>query len=151
MDERILKIPTPERCEIFAENALAKNRPELALEARQRAIQLRAEIGAEKYGAETDVEKECLQVVYAYEQVLSANRGKSIRASRTWQMFKRHGIIDAVEKAVNRKQDPTGYLALVEIGMEEYTFEAVIVKYPKSFTPDVVDISNRRLAERKAL
>ena len=148
MDARILKISTPEECEIFAENALAKNRPELALEARQRAIQLRAEI---KYGAETDVEKECLQVVYAYERVLSANRGRSIRAARTWQMFKRHGIINAVEKAVNRKQDPTGYRALVEIGMEEYTFEAVIVKYPESFTQNAIDISNRRLAEREAL
>lgn len=98
MDERVKKIKTPEECEVFAKNALERNRPDLASEAKRRAVELRAEL----YGAKSEAENEALQAIYAYEEVLTKKNGKRTKASRTWQMIKRHGIIEAVERAVNQ-------------------------------------------------
>ena len=50
MDERVKNIKTPEKCEIFAKNCIARGRHDLAAQARQRAVQLKAEA----YGAKSD-------------------------------------------------------------------------------------------------
>ncbi len=143
MDERIKKIDTPEKCETFAKNAIVQGRNDLAKRARERAVQLRAEA----YGAETDAEREALEAVFAYEEVLTQNNGKKTKASRTWQMIKRHGIIGAVERAVNRPTETQGYTALIEMGLEAYAFEAVILRYPDVFSNEAVNISQQRVAQ----
>jgi hypothetical protein len=66
MDKRIEKLKTPEQCIKFARNATERNRPDLAVQAGRRAVQLLA--GA--LGAESEAEKQALQAVYAYEEVL---------------------------------------------------------------------------------
>jgi hypothetical protein len=134
IDERVLRLDTPEKCEAFARNALDRSRPDLAQQAKLRAVELRAE----SFGSGSSVEKEALQAVYAYEEVLSAKNGKRTRASGTWQMIKRHGILGAVERAVNRSTDPQGYTALVEMGMEDLAFEAVILRHPQSFSEEAI-------------
>lgn len=85
--------------------------------------------------------------MYAYERVLSLKRGKKVRASRTWQMIERHGIIGAVERAVNRPAETTGYTALVEMGMQDLAFEAVVIRHPKLFSDAAVARSQERLRE----
>ena len=137
MDERIKNLDTPKKCEIFANNALTAGREDLAKQARARAIQLKAEA----YGAETSAEKEAIEAVYAYEEVLSANNGKKTRASRTWPMIQKYGIINTVERAVNRKAETKGYTALLEMGLEAYAFEAIILRYPELFSESAVEIS----------
>jgi hypothetical protein len=145
MDKHIEKLKTPEQCVIFARNATDKNRPDLAEQARRRAVQLRADA----LGAESETEKEALQAVYAYEEVLTKKNGKKTRASRTWQMIDRHGIIKAVERAVNRNAETQGYTALVEMGLEEFAFEAVILRHPDLFSKEAVLRSRARLSEWK--
>jgi len=145
MDERVKKIKTPEGCEIFARNALERNRPDLAAETKRRAVELRAGL----YGAKSEAENEAIQAVYAYEEVLTKKNGKKTTASRTWQMIKRHGIIEAVERAVNRRNEAQGYTALVEMGLEDFAFEAVILRHPKLFSDDAVARSKERLSEWK--
>ena len=142
MDERVRKLKTPEQCEIFARNALNRDRPDLASEARLRAVELRAD----SHGAKSEAEKDAIQAVYAYEEVLSQKNGKKTRASRTWQMIKRHGIIEAVERAVNRSAETQGYTSLVEMGLEKFAFEAVILRYPKVFSEAAVQRSKERLS-----
>jgi hypothetical protein len=143
-DSIITKLATPEECLSFEKNALLRNRPDLAKEARRRAIQLRAE----KYGAKTDAEKECLEAVYAYERVLTDKNGKTTRANRTWQMIKRHGIIPAVERAVSRPVETAGYTALVEKGLEDFAFEAVILRHPQHFSQEAITRSRERVNEQ---
>jgi hypothetical protein len=143
MDERIQRLDTLKKCENFARNAMDKGRPDLAKEAKQRAVQLRAE----EHGAESTAEKEALEAVYAYEDLLTKKNGRTTRASRTWQMIKRHGIIEAVERAVKRDAVTQGYTMLVEMGLEEHAFEAVILRHPEVFSQEAVDISRERLAE----
>jgi len=62
-------------------------------------------------------------------------------------MIKRHGIIGAAERAVDRKIEPAGYKLLVEMGMHDLTFEAVIVRYPDKFNQVVVSRAKSRLKE----
>ena len=143
MDEMVKRIKTPEKCDIFIKNALAKNNKDLANQARLRAVQLRAE----EYGAKTIAEKEALEAVYAYETVLSEKNGKKTRASRTWQMIKRRGIIDAVERAVNRTVETQGYRALIEMGLEDFAFESVILRNPEAFSKSAIEISKKRISE----
>jgi hypothetical protein len=141
MNDIVSKLKTPEECAIFEKNVTERGHPDLALAARKRAIELRAQA----HGATTDAERECLEAVYAYERVLSATRGKNIRASRTWPMIKRHGIIGAVERVVSRKSDASGYRALLEMGLEEYAFEVVVLRYRALFSPEAVQRSQARI------
>ena len=142
MDERISRLTTPEECEQVALNVETRL-PELAREARRRAVELRAAA----HGATSEAEREALEAVYAYEKVLSVKKGKNVRASRTWQMIKRHGIIIAVERAVNRQQETAGFKALVDMGMQDFAFEAVVCRHPSVFSPEALKRSQDRLKE----
>jgi len=146
MDERVQRIKTAEQCEIFARNAEKKGRPDLAREAKVRAVELRAL----EYGSKSEAENEAIQAVYAYEEVLSKKNGKRTRASRTWQMIKRHGIIESVERAVNRESVTQGYTLLAEMGLENFAFEAVILRHPELFSDEAIAKSKQRLSEWKS-
>jgi hypothetical protein len=141
-DERIVSLLMPEECERFAINVETRGKHDLARLARRRAVELRANA----HGAESVAEREALEAVYAYERVLSARAGRKRRATRTWQMIARHGIIKAVELAVSRPKDPRGYTALVEMGMEDMAFEAVVLRHPETFSAEAVERSKERLA-----
>src|SRR5678816_1983250 len=104
MDERVARLTTVAECQQFAKNATERGFPDLAEQCRRRGVQLRAE----KHGASTLAERECLEAIYAYEEVLSQHKGKRVMASRTWQMIKRHGILAAVERIVSRPEDASG-------------------------------------------
>lgn len=143
MDERVQKLKTPKDCDSFARNARKLGRPDLALEARQRGVELRAAA----YGATSAAEKECLEAIYAYEEILSDRHGRRIRASRTWQMIKRRGIIAAIEQAVDRPDGTAGFTALKEVGLDNYAFEAVILRHPQLFSESAVERSRTRMAQ----
>lgn len=142
MDERIRQLKTPEECEQLALNVQTKY-PDLALEARRRAVELRAIA----HGGKSAVEIELLQALYAYEAVLTKKNNRKTRASRTWQMFDRHGIISGAERAVNRPVEAMGYKLLVDMGMQDLTFEAVIVRHPADFVSETVALAKARLEE----
>jgi hypothetical protein len=108
---------------------------------RRRYIQLRA-TGRQP---QTPAERESYEAVYAYEEALSSQKGRTIRAGRKWLMIKEHGIIGAVERIVTRRKETEGYRVLVEMGMEDMAFEAVVLRHPESFSPEAVAASNDRL------
>jgi hypothetical protein len=68
---------------------------------------------------------------------------------RTWQMVKRHGIIGAVERTVSRETETVGYTALLEAGLEDYAFEAVVVRYRELFSSEAVRHSQARVRDWK--
>ena len=142
MDERVTRLKTPEDCEQFALN-VAESHPELAWQAHRRAVELRAEA----VGGKNEAELEALQAVYAYEKVRSQMKGRTVRATRTWQMIKRHGIITAVERAVDRKQATEGYKTLAAMGMRDLAFEAVVCRHPDVFSPAALKSSQERLQQ----
>ena len=146
-DDRVAKLKTADECAVFAKNVSERGRPDLALAARKRAVQLRAE----KFGATTEAERECIEAIYAYEEVLSAKAGRRQPASRTWQMIKRQGVIEAVERVVKRKTDAAGYTALIEMGLEELAFEAVVLRHSSAFSAEAVVRSKERLCEHNSI
>lgn len=145
MNELVAKLKTPEECAIFAKNVTERGRPDLALAARKRAVHLRAE----SFGADSQVIRECIEAIFAYEEVLSTKAGRRQPATRTWQMIKRLGVIEAVERVVKRKVDAMGYTALVEMGLEEHAFEAVILRHQTEFSDEAIIRSKERLSEQK--
>jgi hypothetical protein len=140
MNEIIRILKSPEECQ-----QLEKIFTDLARQARRRAVELRAIA----YGYESAVEKELLEVLYAYEEVLSKKNNRRTHASRTWQMVNRYGIIEAATRAVNRPAEAMGYKLLIEMGLHDLTFEAVIVRYPEAFSKEIVNLARKRLEELK--
>ena len=140
--EILANLETPEECEQFGINVAAKY-PELALQATRRAVQLRA-LGK---GANSVIEREALEAVFAYETVLSNSRRKKVRATRTWQMIERHGIVGAMERAVNRADDAAGFKLLEKMGLTGLSFEEVVLRHPDSFSPAAVARCKERLLE----
>lgn len=143
MDDRVKRLKTPKECEVFASNATERGHPELATEARQRAIELRAAAS----GATSDAERECLEAIYAYEEILFSKHGKRVKASRTWQMIKRRGILAAIEQAVDRSEGTAAFNALKQAGLEAFAFEAVILRHPSLFSEGAVERSRERMAQ----
>jgi len=141
MNDLIDKLKTPEACERFAKNAEDHGKPELARSAIQRAVELKAS----KYGSQSQAETECLQAIYAYERILTAKNDRTTRASRTWQMIDRLGIIPAVDRLVSKPQETVGFASLHEMGLEKYAFEAVVLRYPELFSDGAIERSKSRL------
>lgn len=142
MDPRISRLKTVPECEAFARNAEERNAPDLANQARKRAVQIRAE----SYGATMSVELDCIHAIFAYESIMSRRNGRTFRANRTHQMIKRRGIIPAVEHIVAKADASTGYAVLKDGGMQEYAFESVVLRHPDSFSVEAIEASRARLA-----
>jgi len=110
MDERVARLKTTNDCEIFARNARRLNRPDLALEAERRAI----EILAQRHESAGEAERLAIQAIYAYEHILSEKNGR-------------------------RK----------EKGMQDLSFEAIVLRYLDSFSSEAVSHAEARLTRYK--
>ena len=141
MQDRVHKPTTPEGCEQLAINAADRGNATLARAARRWAIERRAE----SHGATDVVEREALEAVYAYEKVLTIKRGRKVRASGTWLMIKKAGLLAAIEQVVARADDTMAYPTLAEMGLQEMAFESVVVRHRESFSPVAVARSEERL------
>jgi len=143
MDYRVERLRTPAECEIFVKNAIAGERPDLALEARRKAVDMQAAT----HVTSSPVEAEAFAALYAYEALLTRKNGKRTRASKTWVVVRSHGIIEAIQRAVRRAPDATAFVALRELGLDDLSFEALVVRHEASFDEATVRISKARLAE----
>jgi len=126
MHELVLRIKDPDLCYVFARNARRKGHPELAMQAFRRAVDLRAE----QHTAACEVERSALRAIYAYEEVLSFNKGKRTRATGTWQLVNRYGVLPALLKRLHSRDNDEVLPTLQAMGMEDYSFSAVCAAYP---------------------
>lgn len=60
-------------------------------------------------------------------------------------MIERHGIIHAVERAVNRTEETPGYKALADMGMLDYAFESVVLRHPDLFSIETIERAKTRV------
>ena len=143
-DEKIIKLvghlKTPEDCEQVALNVEAKQ-PAFAIAARRKAI----EIKASTHKATTEAEEHSFQAVYAYERRMTLERGRKTRATRQWKMVTKLGIIEAMESIVKNPTASAGYQALVKMGMQDMSFEAVVLRHPDVFSAEAVEQSKQSL------
>ena len=76
---------------------------------------------------------------------LFKKHGRRIRASRTWSLIERRGIIPAVEHVVTQTRETAGYRALLAEGMQNMAFEAVVLRHQELFSKEAVEVSGNRL------
>jgi len=144
MDPKVERLKTPDECRAFIENARLRGFDELAKEAYRRIIALRTQ----SYGPKNEIERQCVEAIYAYEEALSARSSRRITASKTWQAAKQYGIFVAVDKAAGRPEDPEIYPMLVALGLQQFAYENVVVQYPDEFGFEAVQQSRARVAKR---
>jgi len=156
MDNRIAGLDTEEKCEAFEKNALRLDRPDLAQECRVRVVEIKREDhDLSDYAREdTDIpeaaQEDGLRAACAYESTLINKNGRKKRATATWNMFKKHGIIGGVERAVQRDKAPEHLQNLASRGLEEHAFENVVLRHPELFSKDAVKLSEKRVAKLQA-
>ncbi len=121
MHELVMRIREPEKCYVFAENAVRRGHADLAIQAYRRAVDLRAEA----HEVESEAELMALKAFYAYEEALSYGERKRKRATGTWQMVNKIGILPTLEKRLQAKGVAELKPKLKELNMEDYSFEAV--------------------------
>ena len=133
MHELVTRIRKPELCYVFAKNATSRGHPELAVQAYRRAVDLRAEQHRAASGSGSDAEEAALRSIYAYEEALSFTKGKRTRATGTWQLVSKHGVFPALSKRVGARGVEDVKPVLKELGMEDYSFDAVREAFPDEF------------------
>ena len=142
-------LKTSEDCEKFARNLDRLGKPDIANNARLKGVKLRVVEKTNCYikdnGNISAVERDTLIAIYAYEETLRKKYGKAQRAQRTWNAIKNNGIVSAAESAVKKQEDRVGYIALAEIGLEDLSFESVVLKYPDDFSEKAVSAAKSRL------
>ncbi len=146
MDPRIEKLKTPEECEALIENARARGRDDLVKEARQRIVALRTDA----YGPQSPLERQCIEAIYAHEEVLRARHSRRIAATRIWQDVKKLGPFSAVDRAIGRTADEWIHEMRVALGLEAFAFEAIVLQHAAEFSFEAVEQSKARVARRRS-
>ena len=129
----------PKKLRQIASNAASEN-PDIERAARLRLYKV---LPSEEPGT---LEYDVWQSIHALEDVLSVERDKTMRLSRTRQKITRDGELKTVVDLVLGNQSQ-GFDMLVERNMPELSFEAVALKHAGAFEPHVLDAARRRLEE----
>ncbi len=98
----------------------------------------------------SDPVRESILAILAYEETLRVKHGRQQRAAYTWRMMEEHGVIKAVERVVTRTAVTQGYMALIDLGLADFSFESVVTRYPDTFSREAVKNSKARLSELEA-
>jgi len=78
--------------------------------------------------------------------MLAHRNGRKTRATRTWQDIRNLGIIAAITRVVSRPAQTDNRVALRELGLEDLTFEAFVLRHEDSFSPAAVQAAKDRTA-----
>ena len=144
MTERILqqieRCSDPKLLRQWASNAAKQGATEIELAARRRlyAVMPSAQPGT--------LEFDVWQSIYALEDALTSERGKTTRLSRTRQKIGRDGEQRTVADLVMGKPSE-GFRMLIDRGLPELTFEALAIKHEKVFGSLIAATARERLAE----
>ena len=124
----------------LAKNADEKGVSELAKAAR---LKLYSILPGEQSGT---IEFAVWQSIFALEDVLKSERGKTILLSRTRQKIGRQGVVVCVADLVQGASSD-GFRMLLERDMLSLSFEAIALQFPDLFEERVLDAARARLAE----
>lgn len=91
------------------------------------------------------VEHDFWRSIHSLEQVLTDERGKTIRLARTRQKLARVGVMQTLRDFALSKAPTQGFEMLIDRGMPELTGEAVVLRHRKLFEPEVVAAARFRL------
>ena len=121
MHELVLRIKKPELCYVFADNASKRGHDDPAIQAFRRAVDLRADEHADV----TEAERQALKAIYAYEEAMSYGQRRRKRATGTWQLVNKHGILPTLARRAGSKAAEEAQETLKLLKMEDYSFDAI--------------------------
>ncbi len=145
MEERIARLKTSQDARKLAKNAQRLGHPELELQALRRASELKAI----EDGYISPAQQAIAIALYAYEEQQSQLNGRKFHAHRTRQMLKKYGALTAAERMVLHRRPSKGFEVLEEAGLQELSFEAIVVRFPDEFTAAAVEAAHARLEGRQ--
>ena len=91
------------------------------------------------------VEFDFWRTIHSFEHVLTEERCRTTRLSRTRQKVQRVGVVQTlIDWAVDSKQTD-GFRMLLERDMPELTGEAIILRHPDKFEHHIVSAAHARL------
>lgn len=130
----VANIKTLQGCLNLEFNATKNGHLGLAIAARHQYVELAA--SAEQ--SESAVERAGYECLAACELAKLRKHKRNTPCTRTRSMIKRNGMIKTIESIVGRPNQSAGYDILEEMGLLEFTFERVVVKFESLFTPKTV-------------
>ncbi|MDE0242088.1 MAG: hypothetical protein OXQ84_18165 [bacterium] len=91
------------------------------------------------------IEHDFWRTIHSFEHVLSEERGRTTRLSRTRQKVQRVGVVQTlIDWALDTKQTD-GFRMLLERDMPELTGEAIVLRHHSQFDTAVVAAARARL------
>lgn len=130
----------PKKLRQIAKNAHEQGAPELVRAAK---LKLYSILPNEEPGT---IEYAVWQSIYALEDVLKQERGKTILLSRTRQKIGRQGVVQCVADLVLGSASD-GFRMLLERKMLELSFEAIALQFPDKFDQKILSAARQRLTD----
>ena len=129
----------PEQLRTLAKNARNRDATDLAEAAFRRLVKI---LPSEQPGT---VEHDFWRTVHSFEEVLSEERGRTTRLSRTRQKVSRVGVHQTLIDWALSKTESEGFAMLLERGLAELAGEAIILRHQDRFEGEVVRAAQTRL------
>jgi hypothetical protein len=136
---RIPDMTDPERLRAVIANARRQNVPDVERAAFARLCEIAPA------AAPGTIAHDVWKSIGALEEMLRDERGKTVRLSRTRQKIARDGEVKTAADLTLRTTASDGFNDLIARGHPGLTFEAVVLRHPGSFAPDVRDAAAQRL------
>ena len=136
---RIEKCDDPAALRRFMKNAKQRGGNDVYNAAFQRLITVQpsAQVGT--------LAHDVWRTIYAFEELLKEERGKTIWLSRTRQKIQRDGEVKTVMDLTLKATPSDGFRMLKDRGILELSFEALVVARAEHFPSNVVDAARSRL------
>jgi hypothetical protein len=137
--DHIERCDNPAKLRRFMKNAQQRGAADVYNAAFQRLITVQpsAQVGT--------IAHDVWRAIYALEELLREERGKTVRLSRTRQKIQRDGEVRTAMDLTLKRTPSDGFRMLKDRGILELSFEALIVARAEHFPSNVVDAARSRL------
>jgi hypothetical protein len=92
------------------------------------------------------VEHDFWQTIHAFEHILTEEREKTTRLNRTRQKVARVGVVQTLRDWALSDEETDGFRMLLDRRMPELTGEAIVLRHPEHFEPQVQAAARQRLS-----
>jgi hypothetical protein len=135
----IAKCNVPEELRRLIKNARGGGAGEVADAAFKKLVSI---LPAQRPGT---LEHDFWQTLFAFEHMLTEERGKTTRLARTRQKVERVGVLQTLRDWAVDKNEADGFRMLLDRSKSELTGEAIILRHAVQFEEHVVRAAEQRL------